>query len=774
MVKEGIVLGHKISKNRIEVDKAKVDVIAKLPHPTTIKGIHSFLSLFGFYRRFIQDFLKIAQPMTRLLEKDTLFFFSKECVEAFQTLKRKLSKVPILVSPDWDLPFELMSDASDFAIGTTSQNLAFVSSSHTDSTTDSVSVVFQSTSPQLDNEDLKQIDVDDLEEMDLRWQMAMLTMRAKRECRFYKDSRRPGAAELQRRTVLVETSTSNALVSQACLKYYAQLHTQFDKLTDDFRKSQFDIISYQTSLESVEARLLVYKQNKSVFEENIKLLNIEVQLRDTALVTLRQKLEEAEHDMDDLKLKLENFQTSSKNLTELLASQTSEKTGLGYNSQVFTKAMFDCDNYCSSKSDCEIWPPSSLYYRFQPSGGYHLSPTKPEQDLSHITRPIAPIIKDWVSNFEDESETKAPQFVPSFVQSSEHVKSPRHSVQPIETSILAVTPTQQVQSLIVVAKEGIGKLALQYALMTHNKPQKHTVPTAVLTQSKPVFNTAIRPVSAAMPKILVTRPRVAHPVVTKVTAIKAPVVSAAQDKTIINSGCSRYMTRNMSYLSDFEELNGRYVAFGGNPKGGKITGKEKIKTGKLDFNDVYFVKELKFNLFSVSQMCDKKNSVLLTDTECLVLSSNFKLPDESQVLLRVPKGNNMYNVNLKNIIPSGDLTCLFAKFCGLKEIKKEFSVARTPQQNGIAERKNRTLIEAARTMLADSLLPIPFWAEAVNTACYVQNRVLVTKPHNKNPYELLHGRTPSIGFMRPFGCPVTILNTLDPLGKFQGKVDEDV
>nr|GEY28141.1 retrovirus-related Pol polyprotein from transposon TNT 1-94 [Tanacetum cinerariifolium] len=93
-------------------------------------------------------------------------------------------------------------------------------------------------------------------------------------------------------------------------------------------------------------------------------------------------------------------------------------------------------------------------------------------------------------------------------------------------------------------------------------------------------------------------------------------------------------------------------------------------------------------------------------------------------------------------------------------------------KNGIAERKNRTLIEAARIMLADLLLPILFWAETVNTACYVQNRVLVTKPHNKTLYELLHGRTPSIGFMRPFGCLVTILNILDPLGKFKGKVDE--
>ncbi|GKF25208.1 ribonuclease H-like domain-containing protein [Tanacetum coccineum] len=108
----------------------------------------------------------------------------------------------------------------------------------------------------------------------------------------------------------------------------------------------------------------------------------------------------------------------------------------------------------------------------------------------------------------------------------------------------------------------------------------------------------------------------------------------------------------------------------------------------------------------------------------------------------------------------------------MKGILRQFSVARTPQQNGVAERRNRTLIEAARTMLADSKLPTTFWAEAVNTACYVQNRVLVVKPHNKTPYELFHGRTPTLSFMRPFGCPVTILNTIDHLGKFDGKADE--
>nr|GEX60098.1 ribonuclease H-like domain-containing protein [Tanacetum cinerariifolium] len=108
----------------------------------------------------------------------------------------------------------------------------------------------------------------------------------------------------------------------------------------------------------------------------------------------------------------------------------------------------------------------------------------------------------------------------------------------------------------------------------------------------------------------------------------------------------------------------------------------------------------------------------------------------------------------------------------MKGIKREFSVARTPQQNKVAERKNKTLIEAARTMLANSLLLTTFWAEAINTACYVQNRVLVTKPHNKTPYKLLIGRSPNLDFMRPFGCPVTILNTLDHLGKSERKADE--
>nr|GEV20612.1 putative ribonuclease H-like domain-containing protein [Tanacetum cinerariifolium] len=191
----------------------------------------------------------------------------------------------------------------------------------------------------------------------------------------------------------------------------------------------------------------------------------------------------------------------------------------------------------------------------------------------------------------------------------------------------------------------------------------------------------------------------------KINTAKGKIVTTAGPKAVVNAAEGKKETA-VKTSADYQEINGGFVAFGSSPKGGKITVKGKIRIRKLDFEDVYFVKELKFNLFSVSQMCDKKNSVLFTETECLVLSLDFKLLDESQ----------------------------------MKGIKREFSVARTPQQNGVAERKNRTLIDAARTMLADSLLPTTFWAEAVNTACYVQNRVLVTKPHNKTPYELLIGK----------------------------------
>nr|GEV29896.1 hypothetical protein [Tanacetum cinerariifolium] len=497
-----------------------------------------------------------------------------------------------------------------FLRSTASQNLAFVSSSHTDNTTDSVSAVTsvsvvcaklhvsslsnvdslsnaviyfffagQSTSPRLDNKDLKQIYVDDLEEMDLRWQMAMLTIRGRRSS---KDSRRTGAAEPQKRTVPVETSTSNALVSQcdgtgsydwsyqakeepanyalmafsssnsssdneipscskACSKAYAQLHTQYDKLTDEL---QSDCKSWPPSS--------LYDR----FQPSGGYHVVPPPYTGT-------------------------FMPPKPDLVFNTVPTAVETDHLAFNVQF--------------KSDCKSWPPSSLYDRFQPSGGYHVvSPP--------YTGTFMPPKPDLVFGSEDESETTAPQFVPSFVQSSEQVKSPRHSVQPIETSILAVTPApasskstssgkrrnrkaffvcKSVDHLIKDCDYDAKKMARptprnyahrgnykQYASLTHKKPQKHMVPTAVLTQSKPVFNTAVRPVSAVVPKIMALVLSAAQGMQGKWGNLQY----ALKDKGVIDSGCSRHMTGNMSYLSDFEELNDSLGKFKGKVDEGFLVG----------------------------------------------------------------------------------------------------------------------------------------------------------------------------------------------------------
>nr|GEU84602.1 hypothetical protein [Tanacetum cinerariifolium] len=693
----------------------------------------------------------------------------------------------------------------------TTQNITFVSFQHTDITNESVSAITsvsaastkvlasilpnvdnlsdavicsffasQSNSPQLDNDDLKQIDADDLEEMGLKWQMAMLTIRERRflqrtgrnlgayrttyigfdmskvecynchrrghfarECRSPKDTKNK---DTQRRNVPVETSTSNALVSWCDGVGSYDWSFQADEEPTNYALMEFTSLSSTSSLglESVEARLMVYQQNENIFEEDIKLLKLDVMLRDNALVELRKKFEIVKKERDQLKLKLEKFQTSLKNLSKLLASQITGKTRLGYDNQVFTSIVFDCNELIRSESNVSV-PTSPMHDRYKSGEGYHAVPppytgifmppkpdlvfhdastvsetvltvfnvkpitTKPTKEMSQSKRPSAHIIEDWVSDSEDESkgEPMPTQKSPSFVQTTKHVKTPRTSVKPVEH----LTPAENLRKDIpnsrghknswnrkacfvcksvnhlikdcdYYKKKMVQKPVRNHemrvnhhnsARMTHPHSKKHVVPTAVLTRSRLVQLNAARSVTTVVPQPNVKHHMPAKHVINKLYfIIRRPInhrsspknrqsIAALKDKGVIDSGCSRHMTWNISYLSAFEEINKGYVAFDENPKGGKITGKGKIRTGKLDFDDVNFVKDLKFNLFSISQMCDKKNNVLFTDTECIVLSSDFKLPDENHVLLRVPRENNMYNVDLKNIVPSGNLTCLFAK-----------------------------------------------------------------------------------------------------------------
>ncbi|GJR46560.1 putative ribonuclease H-like domain-containing protein [Tanacetum coccineum] len=275
-----------------------------------------------------------------------------------------------------------------------------------------------------------------------------------------------------------------------------------------------------------------------------------------------------------------------------------------------------------------------------------------------------------------------------------------------------------------------------------------------------------------------------------------------------SNGCSRHMTGNISYLSDFQEFDGGYVSFGGGVRGEKnhcvdmknIVPKESLtclvvkatldesmlwhrRLGHVNFKTIN--KLVKDNLvrgfpskrFENDQTCvaclkgkqhkassDSLGFFLSSKDETSGILKNFiteieNLADKKVKIIRCDNGREFKNRVMN-------------EFCERKGIKREYSIARTPQQNGVAERRNRTLIKAARTMLADSKLPITFWAEAVNTTCYAKNRVRIVKPYNKTPYELFRGRTPALSFMRPFRCHVSILNTLDFLGKFDGKSDD--
>ncbi|GKB52782.1 ribonuclease H-like domain-containing protein, partial [Tanacetum coccineum] len=241
----------------------------------------------------------------------------------------------------------------------------------------------------------------------------------------------------------------------------------------------------------------------------------------------------------------------------------------------------------------------------------------------------------------------------------------------------------------------------------------------------------------------------------KVNTVKGTRVNTASPKAVLSAikgNKGNFVKASTCWIQvNYEEIDRVFVTFGGNSKEGKITGKGKIRTGKLDFEDVYFVKELKFNIFSVSHMCDKKNSVLFTDTECVVLSPDFKLTDESHVLLKVPRKDNMYSVDLKNVVPQGGLTCLFAK-------------ATLDESNLWHRRLGHVNFKTMNKLVRGNLVRgLPSKLFEINQTCVACQK---GKQHRASC------RKPALSFMRPFGCPVTILNTIDHLGKFDGKADE--
>ncbi|GJS13182.1 putative ribonuclease H-like domain-containing protein [Tanacetum coccineum] len=421
---------------------------------------------------------------------------------------------------------------------------------------------YQSNAPQLDNEDLEQIDADNLEEIDFKWQVAMLTMRVKRAPRNQGNKNRDNP----RRNAPVDTSTTNALV--------------------------------------VQDRISGYNWSSKA-EEGITNFAL---MACTSLKTLNM-LEEALKEKNDLKLKLEKFEESSKNLTKLINSQISvkDKTGLGYDSQMNESELNK--KHMNDSEEFHIPPPYTGNYM----------PPKPDLSFYRLDESV---FKSAVR----KTTTSVPETETSISKTSKDIVEKPKTVRPSAPIIKEWDTNSDNDMPINAAKQSSPRAA---ASISTGRPVNIAAPKPKVNDALPITYYYFKAHSPGNPQYTL------------------------QDQGIFDSGCSRHMTRNKSFLADYQEIDGGFVAFEGSPKGGKNYWKRL---------DVLFY--------------------------LLTLSYLMK-------------------------------------------------------------------------------------AEAVSTACYVQNRVLVTKPHNKTPYELLHGRPPSISFMRLFGCLVTIHNTLDPLGKkFDGKADK--
>ncbi|GJZ56625.1 putative ribonuclease H-like domain-containing protein [Tanacetum coccineum] len=805
---------------------------------------------------------------------------------------------------------------------------------------------------------LEQLHEDDLEAMDLKWQLSLLSMRAKRyyqrtgkkifinandiagydkskvecfnchkmghfarECKAprnkdgqFKSQDNSRNQESSKRIVNVEDTSLKAMLaiddfevyndkscSKTCLKNYETLKKQCDDLVVKLNDTKFNAATYKRGLATVEDQLVTFRKNEVLFSEEIAVLKREVGCKDYELGVLKAEFEKVKQEKEGIDFKIAKFDSASKSLDKLLESQRTDnsKQGLGYN--VVPSRHPLCIN-APTKLDLsylgldEFKEPEFNGYGHRDTVLKSTIECDKESDNSKENNDDT-LEKEQVSDNENSSVEFSPNVVKEIIfhtaKKVEFVK-PKNNEKPVKRSV-RYAEMYRSQSPRGNQRNWNGQKVDYdyYAKSSHPRTHRNITPRAVLLKSglKPL--SIVRHVYTAHPKptvhsarpmahfykqaqSIVRRPfykktaltnrlrvvNTARPYTSSINTVRGKWVNAGNpqmnDKCFVNSGCSRHITGNIAYLSNFKEFDGGHVTFGGGAYGGRISGKGTLKTDSLDFDDVYFVKELNFNLFSVSQMCDKKNYVLFTDSECLVLSPDFKLPDESQILLKIPRNENMYSFDMKNIVPKECLTCLAAKatlyesmlwhrrlghikfkninklvkenivrglplkrfendqtcvachkgkqhrasykskvylgfvlitkdetseilknfikeienlvdkkvkiiicdnwtefknkvmddFCREKGIRREYSVARTPQQNGVAKRRNRTLIEAARAM------------------------VLIVKPHNKTPYEPFKGFKLALSFMRPFGCHVTILNTLDNLGKFYGKSNE--
>nr|GEW86327.1 hypothetical protein [Tanacetum cinerariifolium] len=486
-------------------------------------------------------------------------------------------------------------------------------------------------------------------------------------------------------------------------------------IADEETHTEFSLMA-KTSAESETIEL---RSQKLKYCKKIRVLEFKTESSTDCIENLKKKLELIKKEKEGPDSKLAGFQTASKDIDSLLESQRLDKNkeGLGYSAVPPLPAQI----YSPSKKDMS-W--TGL-------------PECADDTVIDYSRP-APTIE----SSPDDAQNRNPS------EASPSTISPKSFIKFVKAND---SPTKSKTDIVKTAKKPPVKYAEQYRKPSKkpnfrgnkrnwNNLKSHQLGPNFVMKKKACFNCGdFNHFAYDCRK-------------------RGSSQNNIEDKGYWDSGCSRHMTGNISYLSDYELFDEGYVSFG---QGGcKITGKGTIKTGKLEFENVYFMKDLKYNLSSASQICDNKNSVLFTDSECIVLRRDFKLLDDANVLLRTPRKHNMYSIDLNNIASHKDLTCLVVKASADEVVTDDFSrftwtfFLKTKDETSGILRKFITEIENLNDLKVKII------------------RVLVNKSQYKTPYELFNGRTPAIGFLKPFGCHVMILNALDNLGKFEAKGDE--
>nr|GEY20123.1 ribonuclease H-like domain-containing protein [Tanacetum cinerariifolium] len=603
-------------------------------------------------------------------------------------------------------------------------------------------IASQSNGSQIKYEDINQIDEDDIEEMDIKWNMALLSMRADR---FWKKTGKKisiqgtDVAGFDKSKSYMENDEENhALVAdeEAPIEFTLMAKTSTDNEVFD------NSLCSKACLSQVKGRLVEFKNQEIKFCEKIRGLEFSVECKTNRIENLINELEILKKEKEGLESKLAGFKSATKDLDNLIGSQRSDniKEGLGNSvvpppAQVYSLLKKAISSFASENGESTGSILSKPEIKFvRPADSLTVVKTdkkktvrKPTAKYVELYRKTSKIYNvrggSWAKN-KNTHKSRSPRTV--------FHKTGR---PPMRTNRPYMNAAQPKRTSFYNPARSYLKRPFQITSVVRSQFRGPRVPT----------------VNRKFPTVNRKFPTNNSKFSTADMGSKGKAGNSQNnidDKRYWDSGCSRHMTGNISYLTDYDPYDGGYVSFG---QGGcKITGKGTIKT------------------------------------ECIVLGRNFKLSDDANVLLRTPRQHNMYSIDLNNVVPHKDLTFLVAKafadeliddfsrftwtfflktkdetsgilrnfitkienlkelrvkiircdnggefrnkkmndFCSRKGIKREFSNAKTPQQNEVAERRNKTLIEEAKTMLADAKLPVTFWAEAVNTACYVQNRVL--------------------------------------------------